>query len=313
MRWREWIAFNDPLARPWHFTGLEVVVAAAFALTLHHALGRYRRGDRHSLFQWLVILAYGILLELIAFNFYRNYEHAQFTLQLYHRKLPLYIPAVYVVFHYTALELVGRLGRGVLVEALLVGFALCLIDVPFDVAGVQAGWWTWSAADPRLACRWLDVPVTSYEWYLTFGAVLAAICRLLRARVASRPLAAWFLLAPVAAAAVIAAGTVAFLPFHALEALGVPAGTLVAAHLAGCAALSLFASTAPRAPASWQLAAVAVSWYAWHLGLLAWLGARGRAAHPRLELALYFAAAAALLRWLPAAPLRWRRGAQPAS
>jgi hypothetical protein len=307
----EWIAFNSPLARPWHFTGLELVVLAGFALTLHHALGRYRDGDRYPLFQWLVILAYGILLELIAFNFYQNYEHAQFTVQLYHQKLPLYIPAVYLVFHYTGLKLIERLGCGVLVEALLVGLAICLLDVPFDITGVQAGWWSWSPTDPRLAYRWLGVPVTSYYWYLTFGAIFAALCRLLRPRIASRPLAAYCLLAPIVAAAVIVLGTVAFLPFHALVALGVPDGAIVAAHLAVCAALLIFTPSGAAAP--WQISATATLLYAWHLGLLGWFWVHDRAAHPLLEFALFALAASAALRWLPAVPLPRRRGAQPAS
>jgi hypothetical protein len=291
----EWIAFNSPLARPWHQLGLELVVGAAFALTLHHVLRCYRSGDRYPLFQWLVILAYGILLELIAFNFYQNYDHAQFTVQLYHRKLPLYVPAVYIVFHYAGLKTIERLRYGFVVEALLVGFAICLLDVPFDITGVQAGWWTWSASDPRLAYRWLGVPVTSYYWYLTFGAVFAALCRFLRPRLAARSLVTYALVAPLVAVAVIVLGPVAFLPFHGLHALGLSEGAIVAAHLTAVAALLLFARTAATVRAAWQVTAIAVALYAWHLGLLAWRWSTGQAAHPLLDLALFLLAAFGVL------------------
>src|SRR3954451_18849273 len=118
----EWIVVSNPLARPLQLAGLELVIFGCFALTLQHALEARRRGERHHLFQWLVILAYGIIIELIAFSFYQNYAHARFTIQLYHQQLPLYIPAVYVVFHYVGLKLVERLGGGLLAESLLCGF-----------------------------------------------------------------------------------------------------------------------------------------------------------------------------------------------
>jgi hypothetical protein len=293
---RDWIAFANPLARPLHQLGLELVVFACFALTLQHALQQRRRGDRYPLFQWLVILAYGITLELIAFAFYQNYEHAQFTVQLYHQKLPLYIPAVYVTFHYVGLKLVERLGAGLVAEALLCGFTICLLDLPFDITGVASGWWSWSAHDPRLAIRWLGVPVTSYYWYLTFGALFAGLCRLLRPRVEPRSLPVQLLLAPLVGVAIIGLGTLAFLPFHALTALGVPDGAIVAAHLACCAGLLavLRARAAPEPmPLPWQITAAALTLYGWHFALLGWRWAHGQTAHPLLELAIFVAAAVA--------------------
>jgi hypothetical protein len=294
---REWIVVSNPLARPLHLVGLELVVFTCFALTLQHALQRYRRGEREHLFQWLVILAYGITLELIAFAYYQNYTHAQFTIQLYHQQLPLYIPAVYVAFHYVGLELAQRFGAGLIVEALLCGFTICLIDIPFDITGVAAGWWSWSPHDPRLAARWLGVPVTSYYWYLTFGAIFAALCRLLSARIAPRPLLVQLLVAPLVGVAIIALGTIAFLPFHGLKALGVADGTIVAVHLALCAAL-LVRVRARAAPApAWQISAAVALLYGWHLAMLGWRWAHGETAHPLLELAIFAVAAAGAAPW----------------
>src|SRR5262249_13918558 len=139
-------------------------------------------------------------------------------------------------------------------EALLAGFAMCLIDVPFDIAGVPAGWWRWSSNDPVLAARWLGVPVTSFYWYLIFGAVYALIVRALGPLVERS--AIWLASAPLAAVGVIGLGVIAFLPFHGLRALGVPAEAIVAAHLAVCSALAI--AWAPRELAPGARAVVAI-------------------------------------------------------
>jgi hypothetical protein len=257
------VAVTSPFARPLHFLGLEIVVAVCFALTLLHVVRAYRRGDRYPAFQWLVILAYGVLMELIAFTFYQNYEHATFTVQLYRGQLPLYIPLVYIVFHYTGLKAVERLHLGAAAVARLVGVAIALLDVPFDVVGVAAGWWSWSSHDPNLAHRWLGVPVTSYYWYLAFGAVLALLSRALRRRVARRPLAAYVALAPLVALAIVALGIVAFIPFHVLVALGAGPGVIVAAHLAACTALAVVVRPTRVEPAPRFVVQIAIVLPAW--------------------------------------------------
>jgi hypothetical protein len=295
-----WISWTDPRSLPLHQLGLELVMAAGFVLTLGHAIARYRRGERYPLFQWLTILAYGIAMELIAFNVFQNYEHARFSVQLYHGKLPLYVTFCYVVFHYTGLKTIERLGLGPVVEPLLVGLAICLIDVPFDIAGPDARWWLWSTSDPNLAARWLGVPVTSYYWYLVFGAILAWLCRWLRPRIEPRPLVAYLALAPLVAAAIIVAGMIAFLPFHALVALGVPAGVVVAAHLGGCGALALGrARLATAAPLPWRLRFVALGVSAWNVVVIAHGAARGRVGDAGWKLA------AALLASLGSLALAW--------
>lgn len=268
------LAFKSPLERPLHFLVLEVLIAAAFVITLRDALWRAReKGERHALFQWIAALCYGVFMELIAFNFLDNYDHAHFTIQLYHHKLPLYVTLLYPVFHYTGWRVAERLQLGAVREALLAGFAMCLIDVPFDVAGVAAGWWRWGNSDPNLAARWLGVPVTSYEWYLIFGAVYALIGRFMRERVNRR--AGLLALTPLAGAAVIFLGTLAFLPFHALRAVGAPAEAIVAVHLAACAALSLASPPPSPVPATRPVTAIPAALAAFHLIVLAVLAIQG--------------------------------------
>jgi hypothetical protein len=294
-----WVAWSSPLGRPLHQLGLELVMMTALVLTLRDAVGRYRRGQRWPLFQWLVILAYGVTMELIAFNFYDNYVHARFSVQLYHGKLPLYVPCCYIAFHYCGLMMVQRFGLGVVVEALLAGLAICAIDVPFDLAGPRAGWWVWSTRDPNLAVRWLGVPVTSYYWYLLFGAVLAALCRVTRRRIEPRPLALYALLAPLVAVAVFVLGVVAFLPFHALVAVGVPAAAIVAGHLTGCVALALArlrgrsGLALPALP--WALRAVPLAVATYCIAVM------GRGGVPDLVMGLAAALVTARLAW-PLAP-----------
>ncbi|HZS39044.1 MAG TPA: hypothetical protein VFF06_19570 [Polyangia bacterium] len=304
-------ALSNPLSRPLHFVGLELVVIGCFVLTLRHAIGRFRDGERAPLFQWLVAFVYGIFMELIAFNYYQNYDHGQFTIQLYHRLLPLYVVCVYPVFHYTGLKLVERFALGAIAEPLVVGLAIALIDVPFDILGVDARWWIWSNADSKLAARWLGVPVTSYYWYLVFGAIYAAFCRMLRRRIEKRSLAAMGALAPLIAAATIVAGIVCFLPFHGLKALGVNDGIIVAAHGAIVAALALRGWRPGAPPLARELVAVALALISFHGVVLATLWARGLAADAPLKAAAIILASSATLGF--ALPIAARARAAAAS
>jgi hypothetical protein len=232
------IAFHNPFARPLHQLGLELVFLVAAALTLRHAVR-----DRRSLFQWLAAFCYGLWMELIAFNFLDNYWHAKFTVQLYRDQLPLYVIALYPTFHYTGVKLAERFKAPLAVEALLAGFIPCLMDVAFDMTGVGAGWWSWSTKDPTIATRWLDVPVTSFYWYLLFGPAYALGCRGAWRISKSR---AVYALAPLAGLFTIVGGTLFFLPFNGLHALGVPDDAPVIAQLFLCAGAAIV--FAPREP-----------------------------------------------------------------
>lgn len=304
------ISFTSPFERPFHFLALELAVLATTALVLGHAIGAYKRGDRRALFQWLVVTTYGVQMELIAFNFLDNYEHAEFSVQLYDGQLPLYVTGLYGNFMYTGIKLAERLGIHPIAEAFLAGFAICLIDVPFDLAGVSLGWWTWLDTDPVLAFRWLGVPVTSYEWYLIFGAVAAIECRLLFRLLERRPFWIAALVSPIAGSLVIVLGVVAFLPFHALAALGIDHGTLVAAHLAACAVLAV-AIRGKKEKLDRPLAAVIAILPGACAVILAWAALAGLLADPGVRLGVALAALVGLVALSSFLPLR-RRAPTPA-
>jgi hypothetical protein len=279
---------SDPRTLPLHFVGLELVFFACFVLTVVDVRARWRRGERYAAFQWLVILAYGVAMELLAFNAYPDYEHGRFTVQLYGGKLPLYVTFVYVVLHYTGLKLVERRGLRPLPEAALAAFAILLLDVPFDVVGVPARWWIWHPSS-HVAQRWLGVPLTSYEWYLLFGAVLVGACRMLRPRIERRSLAVYVALAPLVAVAVIVLGIALFLPFHALEAMGLPDGAIVGAHAGICAVLALRARRRVAAILPRGVAIVPLLLGAWHAAVLLALWRGGEAADAGARAALILA------------------------
>jgi len=265
-----YLAFHKPAA--WHFIGLELVFATSLVLTLVHAIGRYRSGDQRPLFSWLTAGCYGVFMELIAFNFLDNYTHAQFSVQLYHDKLPLYVVCLYPVFLYTGLQITARWRLTPVAEALLCGFVICLIDMPFDIAGVRAGWWVWSTTDKNLAVRWLGVPVTSYYWYLMFGAVYALLCRGIGRLVDKRSLPTKIAVALPTGALVIVLGVLSFLPFHGLKALGVHDDVVVAVHLALCTVLFVWLrlrAGVSKLPSLGVLGAVPILLFAFHIAVLA--------------------------------------------
>lgn len=233
------LALSSPFGRPWHQLVLELAVLAASVLVLGRAIARARAGDRKPLFEWLVLTSYGVQMELVAFAFLHNYEHARFTVQLVDGQLPLYVTGLYGTFMCGGTWLAQRLGARGWIEALTAGLAMCLIDVPFDVAGVPTGWWRWLDGDPNLAFRWLGVPVTSYYWYLVFGAVSVGIVRTAWPRLEKRPMGLAALLALPLGTLVIVLGVLGFLPFHAIHALGLSEGAIVGAHIVLAAALAL--------------------------------------------------------------------------
>lgn len=250
------LAFSSPFGRPWHQLALELAVLLASVLVLGHAIARARAGDRKPLFEWILLTSYGVQMELVAFAFLHNYEHARFTVQLVDGQLPLYVTGLYGTFMCAGTWLAQRLGARGWVEALVAGLAMCLIDVPFDLAGVPTGWWRWLDGDPNLAFRWLGVPVTSYYWYLVFGAVSVAIVRGTWSRLEKRPFALAAALALPLGSLVIVLGVLGFLPFHAVHALGVSEGAIVAGHVGVCVALALL-SRGERRPTEPVLALAA--------------------------------------------------------
>jgi hypothetical protein len=256
------VTLYAPWSRPLVHLALEVVVVLLGALTLVHAWRARRGGDLLPLFTWATILVYGLAMELLSYNFVENFVHAQFSVMFYHRKLPLYVTAVYPTLLYTGIATARRFQFPRWAEAFAAGLLIVAMDIPFDIVGPHAGWWSWSPTDPLLAYRWCGVPVTSYYWHLAFGGILAALTSAMAPHLRSpRQL----VLALPAALLTIVLGVVAFLPLHGLAALGVSHGVVVAGAWAWCFAV-LVAAVKRRddAPPDVLLLALPATFYAFH-------------------------------------------------
>jgi hypothetical protein len=224
------VSFDDPRTLPASFVLLEVAVLVWAGLTFVHARRAHRRGDRAALLTWVTIVVYGLAMEIISYNLVDNFAHGQFTVMFYDDQLPLYITAVYPVLLYTGIAVARRLRLPPAAEAVAAGLCIVALDAPFDMAGPVLGWWQWFDGHGEIAHRWAGVPVTSYYWHMAFGGILAGLTALVARR--SRAMPSPWLALPLAAA-VIALGMIAFAPFHALVALGVSDGLVVAGLLAG--------------------------------------------------------------------------------
>lgn len=240
----EFLTLRSPLSQPAHMLALELVFIVCAVVALRHALLLHRRGDPKPLFVWLCTLAYGLLIEILSYNFLDNFTHGQFSVMLYHRRLPLYIAILYPVFQYTSIQLVRGIGLRAWCEPFLIGLVIVAMDFPYDISGPDAGWWTWSAKDPNLSYRWHGVPVTSYYWHLAFGGALALLSRLLGRlaapqKVTSAPGALRMIgFAILVGVLTLVVGVVAFLPFHFLKARGISDGVIVAGLFVLAAGLS---------------------------------------------------------------------------
>jgi hypothetical protein len=256
------VTLYDPTTLPPSFVGLELVVLGLGVLTLVHALRAHRQGNRAALLTWLTIAIYGLVMEIVSYNAFDNFAHGQFTVMFYDRQLPLYIIAVYPVLLYTGIATARHAGLPLAAEALAAGVLIVAMDAPFDVTGPVAGWWRWYDNDPNLAYRWLGVPVTSYYWHFSFGAILAALTGWIAAR--SRRTPPWWL-AFVLPVAIIAIGMVAFAPFHLLKSIGVVDGVIVGCVLGAAALVAVVTPRAtPRAPADRSGVALWLVFYGFH-------------------------------------------------
>lgn len=296
------ISLTSPLSLPWHFFALEWLIIGCFLMTAAHALGQYRRGDRYPVFQWLVIVAYGLSMEMIAFHYWQNYAHATFSVQLYDGLLPLYISALYPVFYYVGLKTVDHHGLPWWREAVIGGLAICLLDIPFDTIGVSAGWWVWGAPAEAavqeihleaVKTRWLGVPVTSYLWYLVFGGILTAVLRGARRFIAARSLAIYVLAALPTALLIIVLGVLAFQPlFWGPRAVGIPDDVIVV----GVMLLGLFAALrSPGGVPRW-VGHVTLTVQGFMLGVLLYSWAGVESANGRLAVMVAAMLASRLLR-----------------
>ncbi len=273
------------LRAPWSvglsFLGLEITVVACGVLALLHALGERRRGDGVPLFVWAASFTYGIVMELLSYNFLTSFVHGPFTVMFYRHQLPLYVVTLYPVLQYTSIVTARRLRAGIVAQAFTAGMLIVAMDMPFDILGPTQGWWSWSLTDPNMAFRWHDVPVTSYYWHLAWGGILAALTRIF-ARYGGdlgHPWRVALLALPVALLTIVL-GVLSFLPFHLLKHLGVPDGTIVAGLFAVSFlvfALSWRSMPAGQAPDR-RLWAIPALYYAYHLVVAVVMLALGAAA-----------------------------------
>jgi hypothetical protein len=310
----EFVSFTNPADLPLSALGLEIVVYIGFVLTVRHMWGEYRRGDSYPLFLWIALFIYGLIMELVSFNFFDNYAHATFSVQFYYGQLPLYVTCIYMFFHYTGIQLVSRLKLPRLQEGLLAGMAIMAIDIPFDILGVDAGWWIWKdnshiAIHERfveaVATRFYNVPVSSYLWYLMYGAIIAILSRTVYRWVERRPLALRICVAPLVSVAVFVLGALAFeVVFWTPARFGVDHKTIVLVYLivAWTYALSIRAPHAESAP-RWVYFNLCL-FYGFHGALLLSLWMNGSANHPGIKALLFILGATGLVLIAIIFPLR---------
>jgi hypothetical protein len=258
------VTLYTPWSRPPVHLALEVVVVGIGIATLVHALSLHRRGDMLPVFTWITIVVYGLAMELLSYNFIQNFVHAQFSVMFYHRKLPLYVTAVYPALLYTGIATARRFHFPLWAEGFAAGLLIVALDVPFDIIGPNVGWWRWSAVDPLLAYRWCGVPVTSYYWHLAFGGILASLTSAIGPHVV-RPRK--LMLALPASLLTIVLGVVAFLPLHGLAAIGVSHGIVVACAWAVCAVVLIVASKRPSQSPDRLLLAFPLVFLGFHLAV----------------------------------------------
>jgi hypothetical protein len=261
------ITIATPWSRPLVHLALETVIVAIGIATLVHALRARRAGDPLPLFTFATILVYGVVMELLSYNFVDNFVHAQFSVMFYHRKLPLYVTAVYPTLLYLGIATARRFHFPRWAEGFAAGLLIVALDVPFDVTGPVVRWWSWSPTDPLLAARWCGVPVTSYFWHLAFGGILAALTSSIAPHLKTRR--KLVLTSFPAALLTIVFGVIAFLPVHGLAAIHVPHGVTVGCALAACTAILVAAPKRPTTSRDPLLLVLVAIFYVFHLAVAA--------------------------------------------
>jgi len=269
------LTLRDPTSLPAASVGLELLVIGLAAVTLVHAVRAQRRGtDRAALLTWITIAIYGLVMELVSYNFIQNFAHGDFTLSFYDRQLPLYITVIYPVLLYTGIATARRLGLPRHAEAIASGLFIVAMDAPFDVVGPVAGWWRWFDTDPNIAFRWYGVPVTSYYWHFTFGSTLALLTAWIgqRARRPDGP-SPWLAL-PLGVATMLV-GFLCFVPFHLAKTAGVSDGIIVATALIAGAAVVLRVPRRLAPERDRLLTAIWLAFYGYHVVVAIALAAGG--------------------------------------
>lgn len=248
------LTVDSPFARPLSFFAVEAVFGACAVLTFLHA-----RRDRRTLFAWLTVVVYGLVMEILSYEVFHTFAHGRFTVSFYRGQLPLYIVGVYPLLVYTAIVTARRYGLRPAAEPFVVGLLAVCMDAPYDIVGARLGWWTWSETDPNAAYRWQGVPVTSYYFYLAFGGAAAWLTRVFGGR--------RLVLAPAVALLVILVGFLGFVPFHLLKACHVSDGTIVGGGLVVCAIAGVVSPKTPLRNSDRLLFAIPIVVYVFELAI----------------------------------------------
>lgn len=270
------VTLYDPRDIPTNLHLLEIIFVWGFLATLRHALAERREGRPYGLLLWLTALFYGVFMELLTYNTIDNFAHAQFTVQFYHCKLPVYVVMLYPTFVYVAVQAARRLGMGAVGTFFTAGALAVMIDVPFDIMGPDDRWWWWyeGAEDPMnlLAARWLGVPVTSYCWHLLFEGSQQWVSERFRGRVERNypperglfsTLVGMIPLTLLTGLLSVVVGIIVMMPFHGFRALGLSDYAFtVTLFVVSALAFVTARKREDTRPPEWRLLGWVLGWYA---------------------------------------------------
>ncbi|XP_078619533.1 uncharacterized protein LOC144886678 [Branchiostoma floridae x Branchiostoma japonicum] len=165
-----WIAFRSPLEiyeNHANFLVAEIAMYMMAALTLVHAL---RRGGRYRSL-WLAALLHGVVTETVCYWVPEidNFWHAQSSVMMLGRRLPLYIMLCHPVYNYMSNVAASRLKLGIFPTAYAAALADSVSFHVFDIIAIKLLWWTWHDTDPSIYERHFWVPFTATLYRLTFS------------------------------------------------------------------------------------------------------------------------------------------------
>ncbi|XP_078698763.1 uncharacterized protein LOC144926135 [Branchiostoma floridae x Branchiostoma belcheri] len=171
-----WIAFRSPLdiyEKHANFLVAELAIYPMAVLTFMHAM---RRGGRYRN-MWFAALFHGLWSEMLAYWIPEidNFWHAQSSIMMLGRRLPLYIMCIYPVIHYVSTVAASRLKLGIFPTAYAAGLADCVFYHVYDIVGIKLLWWTWHDTDPNIYERQFWVPFASTLFRLTFSSAFTLL------------------------------------------------------------------------------------------------------------------------------------------
>ncbi|XP_078699035.1 uncharacterized protein LOC144926286 [Branchiostoma floridae x Branchiostoma belcheri] len=140
---------------------------AMAALTVAHA---WRKGGRYRSL-WLAALLHGLVTETVCYWVPEidNFWHAQTSVMMLGRRLPLYIVFFHPVYSYVSNVAASRLKLRMFPTAYAAALADCAAFHVFDIVAIKLLWWTWHDTDPHIYERTFWVPFTSALYRLTFS------------------------------------------------------------------------------------------------------------------------------------------------